>query len=97
MGFVIIREYIFSNKFQNSIAASNPVSLVIIMYLCFPWDLDFPIKYPKKVIDVIDTLQGVHLITTPFNSKQFKETCKDLIDIHKDNPTLLYYENNESN
>lgn len=54
-------------------------------------------KYPKKVVDVIDTLQGVHLITTPFNLKQFKETCKDLIDIHKDNPTLLYYENNESN
>jgi hypothetical protein len=32
---------------------------------------------------------GVHLITTPFNLQQFKEEYQD-IDVHKNNPTLLY-------
>ena len=37
----------------------------------------------------IPTKSGYHLITTPFNLKQFKEKYPD-IDVHKNNPTLLY-------
>ena len=43
---------------------------------------------PKVIID-IPTKNGVHLITTSFNLQQFKEKYPD-IDVHKNNPTLLY-------
>ena len=38
---------------------------------------------------VIPTKSGFHLITTSFNLQQFKERYPD-IDVHKNNPTLLY-------
>jgi len=38
----------------------------------------------------VHTLNGMHLITNKFDTKAFKETFPD-IDIHKDNPTLLYF------
>lgn len=43
----------------------------------------------NKVIVKIPTKNGIHLITKPFNIQQFKEQCSD-IDVHKNNPTLLY-------
>jgi hypothetical protein len=43
----------------------------------------------NKVIVKIPTKDGIHLITKPFNIQQFKEQCPD-IDVHKNNPTLLY-------
>ena len=43
----------------------------------------------NKVIAKIPTKSGFHLITTPFNIQRFKEQCPD-IDVHKNNPTLLY-------
>lgn len=42
-----------------------------------------------KTIAIIPTKNGNHLITTPFNLQQFKEKYPD-IDVHKNNPTLLY-------
>lgn len=42
-----------------------------------------------KVIADIPTKSGCHLITTPFNFQQFKEQYPD-VDVHKNNPTLLY-------
>ena len=42
-----------------------------------------------KSIATIKTKSGYHLITTPFNLQQFKEEFPD-IDVHKNNPTLLY-------
>ena len=43
----------------------------------------------NKIISIIPTKNGNHLITSPFNIKQFKEKYPD-IDVHKNNPTLLY-------
>lgn len=43
----------------------------------------------SKVIHEIPTKSGVHIITTPFNVAKFKERYPD-IDIHKNNPTILY-------
>ena len=42
-----------------------------------------------KIKTVIPTKSGWHIITTPFNLQQFKEKYPD-IDVHKNNPTLLY-------
>lgn len=48
-----------------------------------------PIKNSSKVLICLDTKHGVHLITNPFNVQEFKQYHPDL-DIHKDNPTILY-------
>lgn len=42
-----------------------------------------------KVIEDIPTKNGYHLITTPFNLQQFRKNYPN-IDVHKNNPTLLY-------
>ena len=42
------------------------------------------------VIAEIPTVQGCHLITTPFNTKAFSEVFPN-VDVHKNNGTLLYY------
>lgn len=45
--------------------------------------------FDTKIVADIPTKSGYHLITTPFNLQQFKEKYPD-IDVHKNNPTLLY-------
>jgi|SRR6185437_3358171 len=42
-----------------------------------------------KIIVKIPTKNGIHLITRPFNSKDFSFIYPD-IEIHKNNPTILY-------
>lgn len=43
----------------------------------------------SKLVSIIDTKNGVHLITTPFDIQAFKSVYPN-IDIHKNNPTILY-------
>ena len=49
------------------------------------------------VFDLIPTVNGYHALTKGFDLKQFSQqiaiTKLDNIDIHKDNPTVLYYSN----
>lgn len=49
---------------------------------CMPLD-------KTKCIDIIPTKNGVHVITTPFDLRHFHEIYPS-IDIHKNNPTVLY-------
>lgn len=42
-----------------------------------------------QIIAEIPTPNGKHLITTPFNITKFSQSCPK-IDVHKDNPTILY-------
>ena len=48
-----------------------------------------------KIFDFIPTSQGYHIITSGFDLHHFKQLLKinrlEDIDVHKDNPTLLYY------
>ena len=44
----------------------------------------------SKLITWIPTVNGRHLITKPFDLKRFKELYPTT-DVHKNNPTLLYY------
>ena len=48
-----------------------------------------PYSIDTKYITNIPTKSGWHIITTSFNLQQFKEKYPD-IDVHKNNPTLLY-------
>lgn len=41
-------------------------------------------------IIVVPTVNGSHLLVSPFDVRDFKKKFPD-IEIHKDNPTLLYY------
>lgn len=43
----------------------------------------------NKLIDVIQTKNGFHLITKPFNREQFSKVHPD-VDIQTNNPTILY-------
>lgn len=60
-----------------------------IVYKCRPNGI--------KVKTFIKTINGIHTITNPFDLEQFKQEVAivnlDNVDIHKDNPTVLYYSN----
>ena len=45
---------------------------------------------PDWEIKPIPTVNGYHLLVTPFDVREFKKRWPD-IEIHKDNPTVLYY------
>lgn len=60
-----------------------------IEYQCEPIIKTFDGKIKSKIIEYIPTKSGYHIITIPFNLQQFKEKYPD-IDVHKNNPTLLY-------
>ncbi|MCK9428763.1 MAG: hypothetical protein M0R17_01980 [Candidatus Omnitrophica bacterium] len=70
-------------------------------------DIDYPLIRPvvdikdfiykcrpegDKIITEIPTAIGMHLITRPFDRKQFGDEFKNLYNIHTNNPTLLYFE-----
>lgn len=49
-----------------------------------------------KIKYVVPTVHGCHLVTYGFNREEFNDRLRqlgvDYVDIHKDNPTLLYYD-----
>ena len=52
------------------------------------------------IYETIPTVNGMHLITSPFNTLDFSKKCMDNIaitapDIQKNSPTLLYYSNED--
>jgi len=47
----------------------------------------------EPMLEVLPTKNGYHMITRPFNLSKFKLLINDLdvrLDVHKDNPTILY-------
>lgn len=53
-----------------------------------------PARQNRKAVMTVPTKSGAHLITLPFDVGQFQEKLKEkglpVLDIHKNNPTLLY-------
>lgn len=51
----------------------------------------------NKILYYVPTVNGIHVITLGFDLEQFKQELAiaklDNIDIHKDNPIILYYSN----
>ena len=77
---------------DNTNVDSNLVKDIkdIIVNYCGPFDVE-------KIIAVIPTKSGVHLITRPFNHEIFNRMLSHVkmsngneVDIKKDNPTVLY-------
>lgn len=44
----------------------------------------------RKIITEIKTKNGLHIICNPFDLNEFKKRIKSDIQIHKDQPTILY-------
>ena len=77
---------------DNSTVDSNLVKDIkdIILSKCTPFD-------SEKIVAVIPTKSGVHLIAKPFNHEAFNKMISQLklsieseVDVKKDNPTVLY-------
>ena len=64
----------------------SPLMMAFIDYECEPKAIDVN---DGKCVAIIPTKNGFHLITKPFNTQTFGEKYPD-VDIHKDNPTVLY-------
>ena len=47
-------------------------------------------KGVNKIVETVPTRHGYHLITRPFNKKAFYEMYNEKIDIHDNNPTLVF-------
>ena len=47
-------------------------------------------KGVDKIVETVPTRHGYHLITRPFNKKAFYEMYNKNLDIHDNNPTILY-------
>jgi len=65
-----------------------------VLYQHFLNEILFAIKDIEPIGDkhvaTIETRNGFHLITTPFNMEKFSKLYPN-VDVHKNNPTLLYY------
>jgi len=66
----------------------NPDGYVGLDAELLVWKLQLETKKPPKSI-LLPTKNGYHLITRPFNLKKFKDKFPG-VDVHKDNPTILY-------
>ena len=47
-------------------------------------------KGVDKIVETVPTRHGYHLITRPFNKKVFYEMYNENLDIHDNNPTVVY-------
>lgn len=47
-------------------------------------------KGVDKIVETVPTRHGYHLITRPFNKKVFYELYNENLDIHDNNPTVVY-------
>jgi len=75
-------------KFVIDLDGEDADKLVDILNFVEIWcDPKAESKFEYKV----PTAHGIHLITKPFNTQLFSTKYPD-IDVHKNNPTLLYFE-----
>lgn len=68
----------------------EPSPLVPVMLSCIDRYCD-PIceVTDSKILTILPTKSGLHIITKPFNVQQFREKYPD-VEIHKNNPTNLF-------
>jgi hypothetical protein len=70
----------------DGVETPSPIMMAYIDYRCEPIAQEAD---DGKCITVVPTKNGIHLITKPFNIQKFKEIYPE-VEIHKDNPTLLF-------
>jgi hypothetical protein len=70
----------------DGVETPSPIMMAFIDHRCEPIADSVT---DGKCIAAVPTKNGVHLITRPFNLQKFREKYPE-VDVHKDNPTLLY-------
>ena len=84
------KSYITSDKkFVNDLDDENASQEKIKEIVDYITNECEPLSH-NKLCYRVDTAHGMHLITTPFNTAKFYQKFPD-IDVHKNNPTLLYF------
>lgn len=83
--FYITSDKKFIIDLDDENASQEKIKEVIdyITYDCEPLN-------QNKFCYCVPTAHGIHLITTPFNTAKFLQHFSN-IDVHKNNPTLLYF------
>lgn len=76
------KKFVIDLDDEDALRASEIIEY--IEYHCEPFNC---VKYQYSV----PTAHGIHLITAPFNRQKFGEKFP-AIDVHTNNPTLLYFE-----
>ena len=66
--------------------APSPLMMATIDYKCEPKAKDIN---EGKCIAIVPTKNGLHLITKPFDRSEFHTKYPE-VDVHTDNPTILY-------
>lgn len=78
------KKWVLDVDIDGSLEATKEVNkMIAVIEQCRPID-------EKKIISIMRTPNGYHLITKPFNVKTFRELYTEKVDIHKDNPCVLY-------
>lgn len=97
---LLAKSYKSVSRLFDSVVASTQSSEKI--WLIDIDDMDFPSPlmmahiehgckpYGDKIIGVIKTVNGCHLLTKPFNVNQFRGKYPE-VDLKKNSPTLLFY------
>ena len=98
---ILAKSFVSAKKVFDSVASSHS-SDKEKKWLIDVDDMDFPSPlmmahiehkckpYGDKIVGVIRTVNGCHLITKPFNIVQFREKYPD-VEVKKNSPTLLFY------
>lgn len=98
---ILAKSFVSAKKVFDSVASSHS-SDKEKKWLIDVDDMDFPSPlmmahidhnckpYGNKIVGVIRTVNGCHLITKPFNIVQFREKYPD-VEVKKNSPTLLFY------
>ena len=98
---ILAKSFVSAKKVFDSVASSHSSDkekkwLIDVDDMEFPSPLmmahiDHNCKpYGNKIMGVIRTVNGCHLITKPFNIVQFREKYLD-VEVKKNSPTLLFY------
>jgi len=98
---ILAKSFVSAKKVFDSVASSHSSDkekkwLIDVDDMEFPSPLmmahiDHNCKpYGNKIMGVIRTVNGCHLITKPFNIVQFREKYPD-VEVKKNSPTLLFY------
>ena len=98
---ILAKSFVSAKKVFDSVASSHSRDKEK-KWLIDVDDMDFPSPlmmahidhnckpYGNKIVGVIRTVNGCHLITKPFNIVQFREKYPD-VEVKKNSPTLLFY------
>lgn len=78
----ILKYWVIDCDYTKSFGPTELKGVIQFIRSCRPLDRE-------KIVALVPTRNGMHIITYPFDLLQFRQKYPD-IDVHKNNPTVLY-------